>query len=293
LTHAHGFSSCDDFQIAGFVDRDLEKAKAASLCWGGQAFKSVEKLFEQRAIDVVSVCVPDESHYETLLALAGQPVKFIFLEKPAVRTSAEANVVGSIYDRLPVRVLVNYTRRFVPEIKRIAQSINAGEFGAFITGIGYYGKGLLHNGSHMVDLLHFLLGEVRETKKLDETADFYEEDPSVSALLTLRKGGSFLLRHIDCRSFDTFELDLTFERKRIRICDLGTTIEEYSVRENAIFNGYRTMNKTAEYSTGHLKAMSYAVANIRNNLQRDEPLACTLTESFDTIDACSKILRGR
>src|ERR1051326_3014718 len=172
LTHAHGYSLCEDFEIAGFVDRDLEKAKAASHCWGGQAFECVEKLFQERAIDVVSVCVPDELHFETLLALAEQPVKFIFLEKPAVRSTAEANVVGSIYDRLQVRVLVNYTRRFVPEIRNIARAIKEGDFGAFVAGIGYYGKGLLHNGSHMVDLLHFLVGEVREIRKFREHEDF-------------------------------------------------------------------------------------------------------------------------
>jgi len=293
LTHAHGYSICEDFEIAGFVDSDLEKAKAASLCWGGQAFDRVEKLFQERSIDVVSVCVPDELHYDVMLTLAQQPMKFIFLEKPAVKSTAEADIVGPIYKRLPVRVLVNYTRRFVPEIRRIAQAIMAGEFGTFVTGIGYYGKGLLHNGSHMVDLLHFLLGDVAEIKTIDEIADFYEDDPSVSALLTLSNGGSFLLQHVDCRKFDTFEVDLTFEKKRIRICELGTVIEEYSVRENAIFKGYRTLSKSAEYSTEHRRAMSYAVANIRNNLQLDEPLACTLTESFDTIDTCSKILQRR
>jgi predicted dehydrogenase len=293
LTHAHGYSSCEDFQIAGFVDRDLKKAEAASRCWGGEAFECVEKLFQERSIDVVSVCVPDELHCETMLRLADQPLKFIFLEKPAVRSIAEANVVGSIYDRLSVRVLVNYTRRFVPEIRRIARAIKAGEFGPLVTGIGYYGKGLCHNGSHMVDLLHFLVGEVAETKKIDEIADFYQDDPSVSALLTMRNGGRFILQHIDCREFDTFELDLTFEKKRIRICELGTIIEEHSVQENAIFKGYRTMSKTTEYYTEHRKAMLYAVENIRNNLKQDEPLACTLTESFDAIDTCSKILQGR
>jgi len=144
-----------------------------------------------------------------------------------------------------------------------------------------------------VDLLQFLLGEVGEVEKIGETADFYDDDPSVSALLTMRSGGNFLLRHIDCRKFDVFELDLTFERKRIRICELGTVIEEYSVGENEVFTGYRTLNKYAEYSTDHRKAMSYAVANIRNNLDHGEPLACTLDESFDAVRTCSRILRGR
>ena len=293
LTHAHGYKACEGFEIVGFVDRNLDKAEAASARWGGTAFGSMEELFETQAIEVVSICLPDELHYATLLALAEKPVKFIFLEKPAVRTVEEADVVRTLYGELPIRVQVNYTRRFVPEIRSIREAIRSGKYGAFLTGTGYYGKGLLHNGSHMVDLLQFLVGEVGKVAKVSEMVDFYDQDPSVSALLTMCCGGDFYLCHIDSRKFHVFELDLTFERKRIRICGLGTTIEEYSVGDNRLFEGYRTLNKNAEYDTEHPKAMYHAIANIRNNLDRNEPLVCTLEESFDTVKTCSRILRGR
>lgn len=289
LTHAHGYKVSDGFEVVGFVDRDFEKAKNASACWGGSPFNSIGELFAKQDVDVVSVCVPDELHCETMLELAKRPVKLIFLEKPAVRTTGEADVVGALYAKLPIRVLVNYTRRFVPEIDKIRRAIKSEQYGAFLTGAGFYGKGLLHNGSHMVDLLRFLVGEVDAETKLGETTDFYPDDPSVSALLSPRCGGVFYLRHVDCKMFDIFELDLIFENKRIRICELGTVIEEYSVGENEVFKGARTLNKDSEYFTGHRKAMYHAITNIRNNLIRDEPLVCTLEESLNTIRACLRI----
>jgi predicted dehydrogenase len=293
LTHAHGYKACEGFEIVGFVDPNLDKAEAASARWGGASFESIEKLFETQSVDVVSVCLPDELHYATLLALAGRPLKFIFLEKPAVRTPAEADEVRTLYGELPVRVQVNYTRRFVPEIRSIRQAIRSGDYGKFLTGMGYYGKGLLHNGSHMVDLLQFLVGEVGNVAKISEVTDFYDHDPSVSALLTMHSGGDFYLCHINSRNFHIFELDLTFENKRIRICELGTIIEEYSVGDNRLFEGYRTLNKDAEVPTQHSKAMYHAIANIRNNLDCNEPLVCTLVESLETVKTCSRIMRGR
>jgi predicted dehydrogenase len=293
LSHAHGYKASEDFDIVGFVDRDLKRAEDASTRWGGRAFDSIERLFEKQDVDVVSVCVPDELHYETLLALAKRPIKFIFLEKPAVRTPAEADAVNALYSGLPIRVLVNHTRRFVPEIRKTREAIKKDDYGNFLTGTGYYGRGLLHNGSHMVDLLRFFLGEVGELQKISETSDCYDDDPSVSALLYLRGGGICHLKHIDCRSFDIFELDLVFERKRIRICELGAVMEEYSVADNDIFKGYRTLNKDMEYSTEHPNAMKHAVANIRNNLERNEPLTCTLEDALATVNTCSRILRGR
>lgn len=292
LTHAHGYQACEGFEIVGFVDRDLERAEAAATRWGGAAFASVEELFETEPVEVVSICLPDELHYETLLRLAEKPVKFIFLEKPAVRTAEEADAVRALYGDLPIKVQVNYTRRFVPEIRSLREAIREGHYGAFLAGTGYYGKGLLHNGSHMVDLLQFLVGQVGRVDKVGEMADFSDQDPSVSALLTMACGGVFYLCPIDSRKFHVFELDLTFERKRIRICGLGTVIEEYSVGDNEVFDGYRTLNKDNEYSTGHPKAMYHAITNIRNHLERNEALVCTLEESFDTVKTCSRILRG-
>jgi predicted dehydrogenase len=293
LTHAHGYKACEGFEIVGFVDSSLDKAQAASARWGGTAFESIEELFETQATEVVSICLPDELHYATLLALAEKPLKFIFLEKPAVTTAEEADVVRTLYAELPIKVQVNYTRRFVPEIRSLREAIRRGHYGAFLTGTGYYGKGLLHNGSHMVDLLQFLVGEVGRVAKVSEMVDFCDQDPSVSALLTMVCGGVFHLCHIDCRKFHVFELDLTFERKRIRICGLGTIIEEYSVADHGLFEGFRALNKDAEYATEHSKAMFHAITNIRNNLERNEPLVCTLEEASDTVKTCSRILRGR
>ena len=254
LTHAHGYKACDGFEVVGFVDQELAKAEAASARWGGAAFKGVEELFETQAIDVVSICLPDDLHYATLLALAKKPIKFIFLEKPAVTTTAEADVVRTLYSELPTRVQVNYTRRFVPEIRRIREAIKSGNYGAFITGTGYYGKGLLHNGSHMVDLLQFLVGEVGKVAKVSETVDFYDHDPSVSALLTMCSGGVFYLSHIDSRKFHVFELDLTFERKRIRIRDLGTDHRGIFRRRQRVIRGASDVEQGCRLPDGALES---------------------------------------
>lgn len=291
-THAHGYRKCGGFEIVGFVDSNLEKAESASARWGGVPFESIEKLFRAQPVDVVSVCLPDELHCETLFALATKPVKVIFLEKPAVGTPAEADQIGALYGQLPIRVQVNYTRRFVPEIRDMRNAIRSGNYGEFVTGTGYYGKGLLHNGSHMVDLLQFLVGEIGDVAKISEVADFHDRDPSVSAMLTMRAGGVFYLRHIDSRDFHIFELDLTFETQRIRIYDLGRVIEEYSAGDDPLFEGYRTLNKSREYPTQYSTAMSFAIANIRNNLDSNEMLVCTLEESLETVKTCSRIMRG-
>lgn len=289
LTHAHGYWASKNFEIAGFVDPIRERAESAVRRWGGVAYESIGQLLAQTAVDVVSVCVPNELHCEALLSLAETPVRLIFLEKPPVMTVAESAEARHVYGELKLPVLVNYSRRFVPEIREIAKLISRGAYGRFLSGTGYYGKGLLHNGSHLIDLLRFLLGPVDRIRKIDETIDFSADDPGVSALLSPCAGGQFLLRYTDYRLFDIFELDLIFEKRRIRICELGTAVEEYSVGPDQSFEGYTTLNQGARYSTSYTEAISYAIANIHDHLEAEAPLQCSLEESLLSVETCFEI----
>jgi predicted dehydrogenase len=288
-THAHAYRANGQFEIAGFMDCDWTRAKTAAQVWGGRPFNRIEELVRESQPDVISICLPDKLHYETLLALANLPLKLIFLEKPAVMTVSEGETIRPIYQQRSTRILVNYTRRFVPQIQQLREKIWLGEYGCFLSGTGHYGKGLLHNGSHLLDLVLFFLGEPTNVRKLAELADYSEDDPSVSAELSWSNGGRFLLRHIDCRKFEIFEMDLIFEKKRIRICDLGTRIEEMSVEKHQAFPDYRTTQRDVVYPTDQSGAMSRAVTNIRNNLEHDESLLCTLVDGLAAVAICSKI----
>lgn len=94
--------------------------------------------------------------------------------------------------------------------------------------MGYYGKGALHNGSHMIDILRFLLGEIgnpcafgREIFDFEkEEFDFEKEDSSKNLSLEIRNG-NFYMMAIDSRAVTIFELELFFEKARVRILGGG------------------------------------------------------------------------
>jgi predicted dehydrogenase len=292
LSHAHAYNVHEGFNLIGFVDSNIKNAKEAALLWGGEAFNKIEEAFAQYRIDVVSVCVPDEYHYEVLSQLEDKPIKLILAEKPIVKTSKQANEIMNIYNKQSIRILVNYTRRFIPEIQKLHRNTNEGKYGDFITGTGYYGKGLLHNGSHMIDLILFLIGEISGFNKLSIEYDYFKDDPSVSAIFSMKSGGTFLLKHINCNKYTIFEMDLFFEKKRIRIFNLGISIEEYSIEENSVYSAYNTLNKACEYGTEHSSALYHTVKNIYENLEANEQLLCTLSDACKVLDICKTIAEG-
>lgn len=289
LTHAHAFSKHEGFNLLGFVDRDIEKTKKAASIWGGNAFKDIEEAFKASRIDVAVVAVPDDYHYSVLNELAGFPLRVVFTEKPIARTLNEAEYINRNFREKNIGLVVNYSRRFVPEFEKIKKEITEGAHGAYLTGTGYYGKGIIHNGSHLIDLLMFFIGKIKEITPISSLADFYEDDKSVSAILTFENKEPFFLQYVDCRRYTLFEIDLLFERKRVRIFDLGFKIEEYDVQDSEVFKGYRNIVKTAEHDTSLQDALYNAAENIYKNLTMGQSFKCTAEDGYEVLKTCIAI----
>lgn len=292
LTHAHAFSKMEGFNLLGFVDISKENGEEAAELWNVKYFSSIEKAFNENRIDVVSVCVPDDYHYSVLKKLSKFPLKLVFAEKPLAKNVKEAEEIIKIYKDKNIKCLINYSRRFVSEFEILKDKVASGEYGKFICGNGYYGKGTLHNGSHLIDFLRYIIGEIKDFKTIDYNFDFYDDDPSVSAILNFKNGGRFVMQNIPCDNYTIFELELLFQNKRIRIVDSGFKIEEYNVLDSKIFNGYKNLSKEKEYKTELNMAMLNAVKNIYNNLICNEKLKCTLEDGYKAMKVCEGLKAG-
>lgn len=292
LTHAKAFSRTEGFNLLGFVDASKKNGEEAAKLWGVNYYSTLEEAFTKNKVDIVSVCVPDEYHYDILKRISNYPIKLVFAEKPLAKNMDQANKIIKIYKEKSIRCLVNYSRRFVAEFNILKENILKGQYGKFVCGNGYYGKGTLHNGSHLIDLLRYLIGEIEDIKVINYNFDFYNDDPSISAILSFQKKRDFVMQNLPCNNYTIFELELLFEHRRIRIVDSGFKIEEYSVLDSKVFNGYRNLFKEKEYETELNKAMLKAIINIYNSLTYDEELKCTLDDAYKDMKVCEKLKAG-
>lgn len=289
LTHAHAFSKHTGFNLLGFVDADQEQARQAASVWGGEAFGNLDEALQRCQVDVVSLAVPDDYHYSYLRELSHSDIKLLFAEKPLTKTLPEALEINELYSTLPIVMEVNYSRRFVPEMIELRHNIRSGAYGRFISGTGYYGKGLFHNGSHMLDLMLSFIGNFTDYQVIGANCDCYEDDPSVSAILTTKEGAFFSLQTVDCRAYTLFEMDLLFENRRLRLVNSGFVVQEYEIRENTLFAGYRNPVMISERGTALRSAIYYAAENIYQHLSKGEALLCTLEEGLNVLRLCQDL----
>ncbi len=277
LTHAHAYQKHEAFNLLGFYDVDFSKAKEMAQKWSVSFFENLKGI----NADIISVCTPDEVHLSSLKEALKLNPKLIFLEKPLSKDLKDSKEILEISKNIPV--LVNYSRRFIPEFQDLSINIKKGAFGEYFAGNGFYGKGFIHNGSHMIDLLHLLVGKTFKMDVIDGFIDFYSDDSTKTAILSFQSDKKFFMQGVDCNNFTIFELDLIFEKARIRILDSGLKIEIYNIIEDTIFKGYRKLELKEEFNTKSNKAMFYAVDNIYNFLNYAEPLKCSIEQAFEAI----------
>jgi predicted dehydrogenase len=287
LTHAHAFKNHPGFKLLGFIDSNYTKALNAAKIWNVSAYKNLQDANENTTIDIVVVCTPDGTHYDVILEAITFPIKLLFVEKPLSKKIDEAIEIKSKVRN--ISIVVNYSRRFSKDFDGLQKRIQNGEFGSYLTGNGYYGKGVLHNGTHMIDLLRMLVGEISDAVSMEKVYDFYKDDPTVTGLLVFENNRKFYFHGVDCKNYTVFELEMLFEKAKIRLLDSCFVLEEYSVKPNKKYEGYNNLELNRRLETDMGENLSNAVENIYRHLTIQEPLKCTLNDAFNDMCIALKI----
>lgn len=272
LTHAGAFTRDGRFRIAACVDPDRARLSRFVDHWRvPRAAASLAELADER-FDVVSIASPTSLHADHLAATIALEPRLIFCEKPVTPTAAVTRIWTERCADADILLAVNHTRRWAPDVVALAAELRAGRYGRIRTATGWYGKGVLNNGSHMVDLCHSLFGPVTAISAEVGVADFWPDDPTISG--RLRAGDvPVVLIGGDARDYARFELEIASEAGIITMLDGGYAWRRRLAGESAVFAGYRTLDAGAVSVGRYEEAMAAAVDNIHGALTRAEPLA--------------------
>ena len=163
-THAGAYKYHSNFDLTACVDPDNARLKQFSVDWKVKyTFLNMKEVIDSGLdFDVVSICSPTQYHHSNIcdvLNLKSKP-KLIFCEKPLAKKYEEAIDIMRMCEQAGVLLVVNHTRRWDPKVIELRNFIATGELGEVRSVVGYYNKGILNNGSHMVDLLLSLFDSI-------------------------------------------------------------------------------------------------------------------------------------
>jgi predicted dehydrogenase len=171
-------------RLVGVCTSRAETAQKA-VDHGGYEFGTTDyhEILDRDDIDIINCCTPNHLH-KAILIDAMKAGKHVYCDKPLAMNLAEAREVLDAAENVDVVHQMTFQYRFVPAIIRARQLINEGllgepmSFRAAYLHSGYIdpnrpmswrldkkrgGAGALFDlGSHVLDLVRYLLGECRE-----------------------------------------------------------------------------------------------------------------------------------
>jgi len=256
-------------------------------------FRSLDELARGgERFDVISICSPTGCHARDVHASLSLRPKLIFCEKPIAPTLAESEDLVRECGEAGVFLAVNYTRRWDPSVADLRQGMAQGRWGVLRSVVGYYNKGLLNNGSHMLDLLHLLLGPLRVVRAGRAVDDFFPDDPTMPVWLEAAGSLPVQIACAHAADFAFFELQLVFARAVITMEEGGLFWRERSVADSETFAGYRAPGEGVRRAGGYAQSMLRSVDNIFGAVRHAQPLASNGESALAAQRLCEGI-RGR
>ncbi len=194
-------------KLVSLYSSDLARAKKLADKFAVQySFNNYDE-FLKSDIDCVYVSSANVDHYEQVIK-AAQAGKHVHCEKPMAMSYAQAKEMVEVCEANKVFLTVNYLHRFHPMVNKAKEIIAKGMLGKIVSITANFNIDLAPNenfrfkktlsgggairdlGTHMLDLLRYFGGEIKEINGVMDNIVYKSEvDDFVAATIKFEKGG--------------------------------------------------------------------------------------------------------
>ena len=242
-------------KLVAACDTDEEKLEAwGRFVKGACTFKSSAEMYRALgAPDIITIAVNEDSHLQECLAAIEARPRLVILEKPVALNSQQALQLQEAAERAGVPVMVNHERRFALDyaaakayLKEIGtlQAVR----GELYSGLRIYAPkyeedgaySLLHDGTHLVDIISWLLDEELENPLVTGIyKDDKDEVRNFSAHFTTKNCPEVTITMSGRSRFFSFGLDILGTEGRI--CLGNGYAKFYKRKESKLYTGFYSL----------------------------------------------------
>lgn len=266
--HAQAYRTSSRTRLVAACDTNPVCLWRAAARWGIAAtYTDFRAMLEKEKLDLLSIASPTETHTPMLRAAAAQPgLLGVLVEKPIAGSPEEARELLNRMADSAIRVSVHYGRRFCPVYRRWAQDVRENLLGEIQAAHGIYTGGMNQNGTHLLDLLRWFLGE----------------QPSARVRLEV------------CRhdAFNLFELDLIGTEGRLRFTDLGHRMEYFRVQPARGLAFRRLEAKPRVQATELSGSIRFALKNLVDAIEGKGTVHCSLEDGLRALEWADRLESG-
>jgi len=297
-SHASALSGHPSVTLAAGCDIDPVNLKAFHKKYPHtNIYSDADMLMRQEKPDLVSVAVDESAHLKIMETICVHRPGLVILEKPVAPNTKDAKKISAICRRFHVPVCINHERRFSIDYMEARKLLAKGRIGiihsvrANLWGGGTVWKdsarkdgtcSLLHDGTHLVDILRFLLGKELVKAHVDHYTKNKKGD--IDSLYCRLTAGKVLVNLEFCGNKRAFDFGMEFSGSKGKLAIGNGFFRVYTSKPSPYYSGFHSLardrNVKRPFKTGYFRNM---VSNCVDFLDGKNKLNSTLEEGLKTL----------
>ena len=286
LTMAHAFHNHPDINLIGIVDTNPKKAGEAAKKWNTDPYIDITI---KNKIDIIAVCVLTQNHKQVLDEVLYYKPQIIMAEKPFCTHLITAK---HIHNKTNTPILINYTRRYVPQIEALRNAICAGVYGKIYHAKLTYTRGLKREACHAIDLFNWMFGKCISGQILSKNGlnDFSNTDRTYPVYLEYKYCPHVFLCPVDGRDYAVFDIEIFTEKGKILLNEHSLKIEHYNVIPEKTYGDYKMLGDLFFTVKTDLKtALMNYVQNAIDVIEGKRKPICTSSDAIKVHEVYEKL----
>jgi len=290
LTHARAFSRHENFELVAGVDSNQDLGKAFESYYNRKSYTDLLVAIRENNPSIIVLATPTETHYAVITSILNEfAPNVIVCEKPIAFDLKQAQEIVLRCKEVNCDLYVNYMRRSDVGVAEMQRQIKIGLIESPIKGVVWYSKGLFNSASHFINLLEFLLGNVRSIQIVKKGRLWNHVDPEPDFVLNF-DAGSVQFVALKAESYFHNAMELIAQNGRLRYERGGEDIYWNAVEANDVFSGYYSLNKESEkLKSDFFRVQWHVVDQLDKSMNLKPARICTGDEALRTLHTLEKI----
>lgn len=287
-THVQVLAEHPDFDLQVVIDSSEAARMQAANHWKvPNTATTLNDYVGACEIEFAIIAIPPEGRFSLI---DGMPaLRAVLIEKPLGQDMRQARHFLDECARRGIQVAVNVPRRYDDKIQMLSRGELTRRWGAPQAVFGVYGNGLRNNGTHLVDLVRMLFGEVLFSEIPHGAQRFIEGplngDSNVPFTLSMANGLVVMIQPLLFKHYREVGLDIWGEKGRLQLLNETLLCHASPRMENRqLSNTSEIAHDQQESLTMGLSAALYAAYdNMALVLAGDADLAYSGEEAYKTM----------
>ena len=201
--HISPINEIEGAKLVGLCDLREERVGPLAIQTGVPKYTNYHKMLDEIDTDVVCILTPSGMHPLHAIDVIKTYKKHIVVEKPMALRLADLEEMQKVAEQNEVKIFPVYQNRYNKAVRKVREDIISGVFGKLVLGTirlrwcrpqAYYdrdkwrgtwamdGGALTNQGIHYIDLLQFLMGDVKSVnaKMATQLVDVEVEDTFIA-----------------------------------------------------------------------------------------------------------------